>query len=427
MEPTIKEVSLEEVRQEVKAGVEAKGEEWDDDDWDGFVEEAAWWLKSECGEKKRKVVAGAVGLIVYGATTEEKLQNVAGSPPDDEKFKRQLTAKGISDAICDLLFAKYVAKDGNGKKRAGSADVDNRPVKRRLVGDKDAFFATLLEADVSPTVYGFSIPIVDSLRQTALFVRECYAPMYARLLDIFSQKGGNEHRPLYAGAIVTGTSGIGKTFMSCYTIYRLVKEELCTVVYNFRNEKRYVLAPPRVELESLPNDDPRRAILNFEEFDGAGLLVGESDEEREKSSWWGEIDMDTKVGKELYARLKNLAGVWLIVDLHEEKYADGRHNCNIALFSSLKTDKFKGFAGGGSGSVPQLYMPVWTLDEAERCVEALPQLTMSKEEVASRFNTFGGSARMLFNKGNPKEGIEPHWHYISFGFSDLHGDGRVHK
>jgi hypothetical protein len=115
--------------------------------------------------------------------------------------------------------------------------------------------------------------------------------------------------------------------------------------------------------------------------------------------------MRSQGGEELYARLKNLAGVWLIVDLHEEKYADGRHNCNIALFSSLKTDKFKGFAGGGSGSVPLLYMPVWTLDEAERCVDALPQLSMTKEEVAGRFEAFGGSARMLFNKGNSEDTI----------------------
>lgn len=33
---------------------------------------------------------------------------------------------------------------------------------------------------------------------------------------------------------------------------------------------------------------------------------------------------------------------------------------------------------------------------------------------------------MYFNKGDEENGIPPHWHYISFGMSDLHGDERVH-
>ncbi|XP_031573506.1 suppressor of fused homolog [Actinia tenebrosa] len=34
---------------------------------------------------------------------------------------------------------------------------------------------------------------------------------------------------------------------------------------------------------------------------------------------------------------------------------------------------------------------------------------------------------MFGNPGSPMEGIPPHWHYVSSGLSDLHGDGRVHK
>ncbi|XP_018332053.1 suppressor of fused homolog [Agrilus planipennis] len=34
---------------------------------------------------------------------------------------------------------------------------------------------------------------------------------------------------------------------------------------------------------------------------------------------------------------------------------------------------------------------------------------------------------MYANPGNPQANIPPHWHYISFGLSDLHGDGRVHE
>ena len=34
---------------------------------------------------------------------------------------------------------------------------------------------------------------------------------------------------------------------------------------------------------------------------------------------------------------------------------------------------------------------------------------------------------MYLNPGNPSINVPPHWHYISFGLSDLHGDGRVHE
>ncbi|XP_072178025.1 suppressor of fused homolog [Diadema setosum] len=34
---------------------------------------------------------------------------------------------------------------------------------------------------------------------------------------------------------------------------------------------------------------------------------------------------------------------------------------------------------------------------------------------------------MYSNPGEPGHGIPPHWHYISFGLSDLFGDGRVHE
>jgi hypothetical protein len=100
----------------------------------------------------------------------------------------------------------------------------------------------------------------------------------------------SSERRRYAGAIVTGTSGIGKTF---------THPQLCTVVYNFHNSKRYVLAPPRATLERLPQGDSRRAIFEFNEFKDAGLLPGESQECKGSSHWWGEINMNTVAGREL--------------------------------------------------------------------------------------------------------------------------------
>ena len=80
------------------------------------------------------MAGAAVGLIVYGATSEEDLQGVADNKED---FKRQFNSEGVPKAICDLLFAKYVAKDGDGKKRASSgATVSNGEATRQKILDR---------------------------------------------------------------------------------------------------------------------------------------------------------------------------------------------------------------------------------------------------------------------------------------------------
>ena len=76
---------LEAVRVAVQAAVEKKEGSWEPSDWSD-VEDVVSFLLNE-GEKRSKVVAAAVGLIVYGATTQEKLQGVADNK---EEFKRQL-------------------------------------------------------------------------------------------------------------------------------------------------------------------------------------------------------------------------------------------------------------------------------------------------------------------------------------------------
>ena len=101
---------LDAVRVAVQAAVEKQEGSWDDGDWSVFVVDVVSFLLGK-HKKQSFVVAAAVGLIVYGVNTEEELQGVAGQPPDDEKFKRQLADKyGVPAAICDMLFAKYVAR-----------------------------------------------------------------------------------------------------------------------------------------------------------------------------------------------------------------------------------------------------------------------------------------------------------------------------
>jgi len=180
-------------------------------------------------------------------------------------------------------------------------------------------------------------------------------------------------------------------------VRRLVTEELCTVVYNFRNKHRYVVAPSRAALEALDDGDDRKALLSFDEFSNVVLMDGENDADHKRSTWWGEINVRCDQGLDLYERLKDVRGVWLVVDLHQEMWMDERPRCRVALFSSMRSDKFKGLLGGGGGEVVSLFMPPWDLDEAVQCAAGLSEeLGLSQDDVERRFAMFGGSARSLF-------------------------------
>jgi hypothetical protein len=58
---------------------------------------------------------------VYGATTQEKLQGVAGQPRDDDKFMRKLAAKGVPAILAMLLVA---AKSDRGRWSSGTSWVE---------------------------------------------------------------------------------------------------------------------------------------------------------------------------------------------------------------------------------------------------------------------------------------------------------------
>ncbi len=52
------------------------------------------------------------------------------------EFKRQLTADkyGLPAAICDLLFAQYVAGKSDRGRSSSGGELDDRPAKRRRAG-----------------------------------------------------------------------------------------------------------------------------------------------------------------------------------------------------------------------------------------------------------------------------------------------------
>ncbi|XP_058823862.1 suppressor of fused homolog isoform X2 [Topomyia yanbarensis] len=67
----------------------------------------------------------------------------------------------------------------------------------------------------------------------------------------------------------------------------------------------------------------------------------------------------------------------------------------------------------------------------EQCLKIYPDQTNPLQVTTVLKYWLGGQdpldyISMYHNPGNPDQNIPPHWHYISFGLSDLHGDGRVH-
>ena len=102
-------VGLNDVRAAVQAAMGTHNKTWKDSMWSDFIKDVVSFLVDEKSEDPDNVVEAAVGLIVYGATTQEKLQGVGQR--EYAEFKRQLTADkyGVPAAICDMLFGEYVA------------------------------------------------------------------------------------------------------------------------------------------------------------------------------------------------------------------------------------------------------------------------------------------------------------------------------
>ena len=201
---------LAKVVADVKTGVEKAEKKWKDSKWEGFVEKVALWLLDEKKEDGDDVAAAVTGLIVYGATTEEKLQRVGMG--EYMKFKETLSAEGVPKAICDLLFERYAGGESAGKKKkrpgSGGLDGSQAAVKRQAVGEGE-FFASITKCEIlSSSVHKFPQRIVDSSGKHLLFMRDCYVPLYNKVVDLAPERDA---------VIVTGTSGVGKTFLGVST------------------------------------------------------------------------------------------------------------------------------------------------------------------------------------------------------------------
>ena len=320
------------------------------------------------------------------------LQNV--SRGDYELFKKDLSAEVIPKAICDLLFEKYVAT----KKRSAS-DESAGDRKKRKVLDRNSklreiqCFVGLHGTMEVGELFQFGENILGSETST-LWVRSCYPRLYDKLWSdavLLDNHGNDVSRPL----VVTGTSGIGKSFFGVYAAYRAVKEKGITIVYNFRNQYRVVIAPPRSDLESFRDDDPRKLLLQLVGKHNIQLDQTddqEDDETREhRSMWWGRLRVD--VNDTFYEELVAGESTWIFVDLHNESLDEPSRR--VMAFVSNREERFRSFLKHNDGY--DKYLSVWSKEEV-MTFDSLASLQLGEQDIQKRFDVVGGVPRLLFSK-----------------------------
>jgi len=115
-------------------------------------------------------------------------------------FKKDLSAKGVPDPFCDLLFEKYVAS----KKRSPN-DKPNREAKKACIEQKDECvigsigefirFLPTAEMDDTGVFLYFVLPLLgDSMEPKIVTKRHCYDKLWARVPSIWRTQRGVSDR-----------------------------------------------------------------------------------------------------------------------------------------------------------------------------------------------------------------------------------------
>jgi hypothetical protein len=205
-----------------------------------------------------------------------------------------------------------------------------------------------------------------------------------------------------SGIIITGTSGIGKTFFGFYFAHRLLQAGEI-VAFNYRNNLRVVLAPPVEVLRALPKDDKRRFLLDLlEKFQQGQLasleLAGEGEKKKDEGfvapHFWGMIDSKDN---EFWQQLLDNDQTWLLVDLHsEDKYEEGLPGCKIVVTSPQRVGGWPDLDSGSDLVSRKLFMGPPSLEEV-KSLKSSVNLDISDTEIENRFEQFGGSTRLLFS------------------------------
>lgn len=391
----------------------ANGEEFKD------ASELKVWLEGK-GVRERVASMTASTLFEQGfykpltllGISSEQLERCGLSIPSANELSNALE-KQVSLNLCvwffvccvrDLsvspLFSLWVFPDPSQKmKRSGGAMVEHEPPLQRTVRDDiDEFFATFpkgqkVDADGVGTLLEFSKQIADT-QKTLIVERECFQRLRQKVKQMFD---GERQQ---SSIIVTGSSGIGKTFFGFFLAHQLINEGEI-VALNYRNQKRVLFAPTVDELKKLGEDDERRFLLKLLQKHQEGKLAplvldDHGDQEGGigySSRFWGTVEKDNLFWNEILRHPRT----WLVVDLRrDDKYEDGRQKCKIVVTSTLRAGDWPDLDDGGDLYSTKLFMNPLNLEEAKKILTAV-EPSITEEEVERRYKLFGGSARALVN------------------------------
>jgi len=171
----------------------------------------------------------------------KKLKDLKEISDNKKEFTEKLSAKGVPDAICDLLFEKYVAT----KKRSASGESDKDSKKVCIEQTTDTRMEIFCnELSTGKEVVVGCTEFIQFKHQLLgisdypdkLFVRKCYKSMCDKVMEMIRNKGNV--------VTVMGTPGIGKTVFGLFMIHELLKEGK-SVMYYHGGENDYFLFGPQ--------------------------------------------------------------------------------------------------------------------------------------------------------------------------------------
>ena len=201
----------------------------------------------------------------------------------------------------------------------------------------------------------------------------------------------------HSSVIITGSSGIGKTFFGLHLAHKLIAEGEI-VAYNYRNQFRMVFAPTLPQVESMDQSDKKAflqsLLTTYQKGKLSDLKCWENQEgDADSPNFWG---LAANKEHEIWKRLLDYKDTWLLVDLHRgDNYEDGLQSCKVVLTSTARKGNWPDLDNGGDILSRHLFMGPLSLSEAKAIAsEVCPKL--GEEEVGNRFERVGGSARLLF-------------------------------
>jgi hypothetical protein len=294
----------------------------------------------------------------------------------------------------------FAAKASGAKRARGDDDAGEGHGKRIAIlqrgepTDIGVLFSRFDETRMDESVYTFAASLLDS-RTKMLWVRPVYPELYAAVWK--RAINGEKFFPI----IITGTSGIGKSFFGIYAMFRAVRERQITVVYKTYgadDDKRiFVIAPPEATMAKFAEKDPKRLLLKLRDtFPG---MIGEDKMDAEedshktnKSIWWGEVDKEAPYSTQFVRQLLGGTSTWLFVDIQHGTVAESCHRTVVLVSDNIESTR--SFAKHQSAI--SLVMPVWTEQELLHARNAA-KLHLSEDDVKERYMKVGGVPRSVFS------------------------------